>query len=84
MRQNPDADCSRLFKLLPFPVKRRFKIYSVKVLVKFLSERNLLPNQDRIIQEQINLVPKPIESSENFRNTSPIDVIGITESILEI
>ena len=84
VRQNPEADCSRLFKLLPFPVKRRFRIYSVQVLVKFLSERNLLPNQDRIIQEQINLVPKPIESSENFRNTSPIDVIGITESILEI
>ena len=84
VRRNPEADCSRLFKLLPFPVKRRFRIYSVQVLVKFLSERNVLPNQDRIIQEQINLVPKPIESSENFRNTSPIDVIGIAESILEI
>ena len=84
VRQNPEADCSRLFKLLPFPVKRRFKIYSVQVLVKFLNKRNLLPNQDRIIQEQNNLVPKLIESCENFRNTSPIDVIGIAESILEI
>ena len=84
VRRNPEADCSRLFKLLPFPVKRRFRIYSVQVLVKFLSERNLLPNKDRIIQEQINLVPKLIESCENFRNKSSIDVIGIAESILEI
>ena len=82
VRKNPEADCNHLFKLLT--KKCHLKIHSAQELVKFLSERNLLPNQDRMIQEQNNLVPKPIESSENFRNTSPIDVIGIAESILEI
>ena len=83
VKQNPEADCNRLFNLLPF--KCHFKIHSVQELVKFLSEKKLVvPNQDRIIQEQNNLVPKLIESCENFRNTAPIDVIGIAESILEI
>ena len=83
VNQNPEADCNHLFNLLPF--KCHFKIHSVQELVKFLSEKNiLLPNQDSIIQEQNNLVPKLIESCENFRNTSPIDVISIAESILEI
>ena len=49
---------------------------------------NLLPFKCHFkihsVQEQNNLVPKLIESCENFRNTSPIDVIGIAESILEI
>ena len=82
VRKNPEADCNHLFKLLT--KKCHLKIHSAQELVKFLSERNLLPNEGRIIQEQNNLVPKLIESCENFRNTSPIDVIGIAESILEI
>ena len=82
VRQNPEADCNSLFNLLP--KKCRLKIHSAQELIKFLSERNLLPNQDIMIQEQNNLVPKLIESCENFRNTSPIDIIGIADSILEI
>ena len=35
-------------------------------------------------KEQNNLVPELIESCENFRNTSPIDVIDTDESVLEI
>ena len=75
---------SQSLKFDKLPKKCHLNIHSAQELIKFLNKRNLLPNQDRIIQEQINLVPKPIESSENFRNTSPIDVIGIAESILEI
>ena len=47
-------------------------------------QRNLLTNQDKTKQEENNLVPKLIVSCENFRNTSPIDVIYTHESILEI
>jgi hypothetical protein len=75
---------SQSLKFDKLPKKCHFKIHSAQELVKFLSERNLLPNQDRMIQEQNNLVPKPIESSENFRNTSPIDVINIDETVLEL
>lgn len=47
-------------------------------------QRNLLPNQGITKHELNNLVPEIIESCKNFRDTSPIDVIGIAESILEI
>ena len=47
-------------------------------------QRNLLPNQGITKHELNNLVPEIIKSCKNFRDTSPIDVIGIAESILEI
>ena len=47
-------------------------------------QRNLLPNQGITKQELNNLVPEIIESCKNFRDTSPIEFIGIAESILEI
>ena len=43
-------------------------------------------NNDRDETNKVNnnLVPELIESCENFRNTSPIDVINIDETVLEL
>ena len=41
-------------------------------------------DRDETNKEQNNLVPELIESCENFRNTSPIDVINIDETVLEL
>ena len=43
-------------------------------------------NNDREETNKVNnnLVPELIESCENFRNTSPIDVINIDETVLEL
>ena len=84
MEQNPEADCSDIFRHLP--ARCLSMIHSVDQLVQFLNKRNLLVRyvQTNPEEECENLVSELIVGCENFSITAPVDTIGDNESILEI
>ena len=86
MKKYPEANCNDLFQLLP--PRFRSVILSVSDLVEFLERRNLFSNTASPIKTQTNQEMATetgiSDSCENFKNTSPIDIICDNESVLDI
>ena len=84
MDKNPEADCFDILELLSS--RYRSLINSDDELIQLLSERNLIPNeiQTNPGEESENIVTEVTEKFENFQITSPIDVLGEVDLVLEV